>query len=479
MLNRINILLIVCCFHSLLLQAQGELRFASVFTDNLIFQQNSRVKVWGFASAGSSLRLAASWNGKVQFVESDSSGKWMAELDTPAGSFKPYRLTLSGNGQTVTLENILIGEVWLCSGQSNMEMIMSNDPQWNLFVENATEEIAVADYPEIRFITVQRNESFVPLDEVRSEGWKVCSPQSVGKLSAVAYYFARKLLSRLEVPVGLIVDSYGGSPIQSWIPEGESKKPLYDKEYRTLQEAKCKGVAKPEYNMLSGLYNAMLHPVAGYGIRGWLWYQGESNVGDADRYISMMEDLVRSWRKGWKADLPFYYVQIAPFQYPGYQKEKWAELADAQTRALLSIPNTGMAVTADLGDSTNIHPGKKKQVGERLALLALANTYGRNVQCQSPVLSKLTQERGALKAEFRFAYKGLHLKGNHHEFEISSDGHTYYKAAISIKGKYVWLRSSEVSSPRYVRYGWRDACVSTLYNSENLPLGPFKATISL
>ena len=193
----------------------------------------------------------------------------------------------------------------------------------------------------------------------------------------------------------------------------------------------------------------------------------------------MMKDLVSSWRKKWKAKLPFYYVQIAPFQYPGYQKEKWAELAEVQSMALQTISSSGMVVTADLGDSTNIHPGKKKPVGERLALIALSDTYHQKIKSQSPSLKRLTPEQGKLRAEFNFAYHGLRLEGVHHEFEISSDGMTYCKAIVEIKGSCVWLSSPEVPSPRYVRYGWRDACVSTLYNSENLPLGPFKASVDI
>lgn len=467
-----------CGFH-LLLHAQGELRFASVFTDNLVLQQKSRVSLWGYAKPGSSLRVSASWSGKEEEVTVDATGKWVIQLVTPAGSYQSYRLMIADDEKTAVLENVCIGEVWLCSGQSNMEMIMSNDPQWNLYVDNANEEIAAADYPAIRFISVKRDERFVPQDEILTEGWKVCHPRTVGRLSAVGYYFGRRLLSRLDVPVGLVVDAYGGSPIQSWIPQDETLKPLYEKERKILQEAKSQGADRPGYEMLSSLYNAMIHPLIDYGIRGWLWYQGESNVGDAQRYVSMMEDLVSSWREKWKADLPFYYVQIAPFQYPNDQKEMWSELAEAQEMALQSIPHSAMTVIADLGDSVNIHPGKKKLVGERLAQVALENTYHQKVKSRSPSLLRLSLDRGMLKAEFRFAYKGLRLEGVHHEFEISSDGQTYHQAMVKIKGNKVWLYSPKVQSPRYVRYGWRDACISTLYNSEHLPLGPFKASIDL
>lgn len=478
-MRRIYLLIMILCGSCLFLQAQSHLRFASAFTDNLVFQQKSQVKVWGYASPRSSLRVIASWNEREEIVKADTSGKWMIELTTPAGSYQTYELSIADSEQTVVLKNICVGEVWFCSGQSNMEMIMRNDPQWRLYVDNANEEIAAADYPAIRFITIQRNESFTLLDEAITKGWQVCSPQTVGELSAVGYYFACKLLSRLDVPVGLIVDTYEGSPIQSWIPSAETLDSLYKPEREILQDAVRKGMQKPEYNMLSSLYNAMVYPLIDYRIRGWLWYQGEANVGDAGRYVSMMKDLVNSWRKKWKAKLPFYYVQIAPFQYPGYQKEKWAELAEAQFVALQTISNAGMVVTADLGDSTNIHPGKKKPVGERLALIALSDTYHQKIKCQSPALKRLVLEQGKLRAEFDFAYNGLRLEGDYHEFEISSDGMTYYKATVEIKDSYVWLSSPKVPSPCYVRYGWRDTCVSTLYNSENLPLGPFKASIDI
>jgi sialate O-acetylesterase len=473
----IYILTFLLCLCSIGLYGQDGFRFSTIFSDNMVLQQKSKVKIWGYSAPNDLLKIEASWSRKSKTFKADSTGKWMTELSTPKGSFKNYTISLSDSEKRkIILKNVCIGEIWLCSGQSNMEMIMGPNAQWKLHVDNAEKEIASANYPMIRFINIQRKESFTPVEEIIANGWKTCDSEIIKYLSAVGYYFARRLQTNIKLPIGLIVNSYGGSPIQSWIPAKYSMDSIYNKERDIREKTKLKST-KPTYDILSCLYNGMTYPILNFKVRGWLWYQGESNVGDAKRYPKMMKDLVDSWRKSWNLNLPFYYVQIAPFKYPGYQKEKWAELAFAQENALKIIDNSYMTITADIGDSINIHPGKKKPVGDRLANLALANTYHKISNYNCPSFRKVSQENNILKIEFNNTYKGLYQEGVHQEFEISSNDITYYKADLDIKGKYISLSSPMVPAPRYVRYCWKDASISTIYNSEHLPLGPFKASI--
>ena len=350
---------------------------------------------------------------------------------------------------------------------------MRPDSTWRLFVENAAEEIAAADYPHIRFLNVARNESFHPVEGLAGRTWQVCTPESVQWLSAAAYYFARRLQAELNVPVGLLVDSYGGSPLQSWLPDEVTKRPFYTPERTRLERCRKNGAEKPEYDMVSALYNGMLQPVIGYTIRGFLWYQGCSNVSDAARYPTMMNDLATSWRTAWgDAQLPFYFVQIAPFIYPAYQLGRWAELACAQARAAAEIPHSGLVVTADIGDPQNIHPGKKRPVGERLAGLALSDTYGMTVESRSPEVVRARLLDGKLLLEMRHAGTELCATDNESEFEVSQDGVLFSRAEFRIDGDRIELLPP-FDGVRYVRYCWRDNARSNIFNSGHLPLGPF------
>ncbi len=456
------------------LQMEAAPRFADVFSDDMVLQQKSLVRLWGYGDAGERIRIRVSWSAQRFATTVEADGRWEVKIPTPAASFDTHTVTLSGSrSKEIRLERVQIGEVWLCSGQSNMEMIMRPDSTWRLFVENAAEEIAAADYPHIRFLNVARNESFHPVEGLAGRTWQACTPESVQWLSAAAYYFARRLQAELNVPVGLLVDSYGGSPLQSWLPDEVTKRPFYTPERTRLETCRKNGAEKPEYDMASALYNGMLQPVIGYTIRGFLWYQGCSNVSDAARYPTMMNDLATSWRTAWDdAQLPFYFVQIAPFIYPAYQLGRWAELACAQARAAAEIPHSGLVVTADIGDPQNIHPGKKRPVGERLAGLALSDTYGMTVESRSPEVVQARLLDGKLLLEMRHAGTELCATDNESEFEVSQDGILFSRAEFRIDGDRIELLPP-FDGVRYVRYCWRDNARSNIFNSGHLPLGPF------
>lgn len=453
-----------------------EFKTANIFSSDMVLQQESDVKIWGSGKPGTRIEIRTTWEKKKISGKVGANGKWEIYVRTPEASYAPQTVDISCGNERISLENIRIGEVWLCSGQSNMEMIMKPDSVWRLHVENAEEEIAAADFPEIRYINVFRNESYDTVEDISSNGWHVCSPESVIWLSAAGYYFARTLQEALDVPVGLLVDVYGGSPIQSWLPEETANDDFYAGERERLQKHIATGAKKPEYDMISSLYNGMLNPVVGFKVKGFLWYQGCSNVSDAARYPRMMKDLVSSWRKDWQEDLPFYHVQIAPFVYPNYQLGRWPELAWAQYKVTKEIGNSGLVITADIGDPANIHPGKKRPVGERLAKLALARTYGMDIKCLSPeVKSSFHCEEGTV-IELDHAFDGLKAGSEENEFEVSEDGVLYTRPDWRIEGNRIVL-SSPVDRINYVRYCWRDNSRSNIFNSEGLPLGPFSIKV--
>lgn len=449
-----------------------ELSTAAVFSSHMVLQQQSEVAVWGYGRPGSRVMAETTWSNEKTSCKVDENGRWKLMLRTPEGSFDQHTVTLSDRKQTVVLDDVKIGEVWLCSGQSNMEMIMKPDSIWRLHVENAEAEIAAADFPDIRYINVFRCESYGPVPDISSNGWHRCSPESVIWLSAVGYYFAREIQKELDVPVGLLVDSYGGSPVQSWLPAEVADDPFYAAERARLEKHIGSGAEKPEYDMVSSLFNGMLYPVIGFGIRGFLWYQGCSNVSDAARYPRMMVDLVSSWRRLWGKDLPFYHVQIAPFVYPAYQQGRWAELAYSQMSVTEKLGNSGIVVTADIGDPDNIHPGKKRPVGERLAALAMNKCYGRPVPCLSPEALYAVPEGTRTVVMFGNSGEGLHASSAENEFEVSADGITFTRPEYTVSGDRVELESV-IGDVRYVRYCWRDNARSNIFNSDGLPLGPF------
>jgi len=494
--------------------ARAEVRLPKVFTSHMVLQREMPLVIWGWAQPNETVTVTlASATAQAQANE---RGEWKVVLPAmKAGG--PFTLKVTGSS-SVEFEDVMIGEVWLCSGQSNMEMGIGA-------ARDAQKEIAAANDPGLRLLVVGRKLGPLPQTDIEGQ-WRVCSPTTVTEgiwsgFSAAAYYFGRELRQKLGVAVGLIDSSWGGTHIEPWTPpEGFAATPALSQEYelvqladprtpqhrqrlkQTLEETEqwlasarqalaASAVVPPmpvfpkellaphDVQNATALYNGMIHPLIPYALRGALWYQGESNLGEGMRYTERMKALIHGWRELWhEGDFPFYFVQIAPYNYGG-NPEKEAEFWEAQQAAAQSIPNTGMAVINDIGDLKDIHPKDKQDVGHRLALLALARTYGFDqLECSGPVFKSLSIEDHKLRVNFD--HHGLRLVSRDRKpldwFEImDADEGGFVKADAQIEGFSVVLSSPEVKHPVAMRYAWSMLAEPHLMNNDGLPAGAFRA----
>ncbi|MHC4912243.1 MAG: sialate O-acetylesterase, partial [Planctomycetota bacterium] len=489
----------------------GNVRLPAVVGDNMVLQRGMEVPIWGWADASERVKVSGSWGSEIWEGTADRDGKWMVKIEVPAAG-GPYEMTVSGNN-TVTVKNILVGEVWVCSGQSNMQMGVG-------VVNNARQEIANANYPQIRLFDVPLKSAGEPAEDVEAK-WQVCSSKNIstdniwegwpGGFSAVAYFFGREIHKELGVPVGLIATSWGGTRIEPWTPpQGFESVPAVSdiwkesqKQVAVYKEAAAEVIAKFEqwaagaksalvtgklisappawpkhpldsHKKPTGLYNSMIHPLVPFGIRGALWYQGESNLGEGMLYHEKMKALIGGWRTVWgQSDFPFYYVQLAPFRYRWGppQPYRLAEIWEAQV-ASLSIPNTGMAVTVDISDLEDIHPKNKQEVGRRLALWALAKTYDRcEVVYSGPLYKSMAVEGEKVRISFEYVGGGLRTSDGREPdwFEIAGADRKFIKGEAKIEGETVVVRSDEVKEPKAVRFGWHEEAEPSLMNKEGLP----------
>ena len=363
--------------------AQGKVKLPAMMGDHMVLQQNSSVKLWGWAD-GKKVTVTTSWNNRTYQASTDKDGTWLVKVDTPEGGYTPYSITIS-DGTPVTLSDILIGEVWICSGQSNMEMrMMGNTAQP---IDNSLETLLNAgNYRDrIRFITVPRIKDVQRRADFKKEKWKVSTPETTIDCSATAYFFAKQITETLNLPVGLVINSWGGSRIESWMTE-ETLSSIQGIDIETAKSSKL-----DVRNRLGCLYDIMLWPVKNYTARGFLSYQGVSNIFNYQFYAPMMTAMVQLWRNVWEApDMPFYYVQIAPYKYENSRNTGAALLRESQVEALKTIPNSGIVPTTDIGDEFCIHPPQKDVVGLRLATLALTKTYGiRRLPSNGPMMTKV------------------------------------------------------------------------------------------
>ncbi|RYZ26723.1 MAG: sialate O-acetylesterase [Chitinophagaceae bacterium] len=451
----------------------AQLKLASIFTDNMVLQQQSKVSIWGWTSASKTVRVTSSWDKKTITAKADANGRWKINLQTPSAG-GPYQVTIS-DGHTISLKNILIGEVWLCSGQSNMEMPMKGFKGQPITGSN--EAILKSTNRNIRVYTVPRGATTTAQENSKPSVWKEAAPEAISNFSATAYYFGKELNELLNTPIGLINVSYGGSPIESWMDTEtlagfpEIKLPLATDSIKSPNRTP------------TALYNAMLHPVIGYGIKGIIWYQGESNYDRPDQYETVFPAMVKQWRTLWQApDLPFYFTQIAPYNYaqlPPYSvggKYNSAYLRDAQRKSVDKIPNSAMAVVLDAGEENNIHPANKKVVGERLALLALAKTYGlKGFGYESPTYDTLSIANGIVEAKFKNAGNWLTSYGKGLQlFEIAGKDKIFYPAKAVIYRSSVMVSSPQVKEPVAVRYAFKDFTTGELFSTEGLPVSSFR-----
>lgn len=461
--NSILAILLVMTFSSANLFA--EIKLPAIFCDNMVLQQQTDALIWGEAAKNSKVRITTSWNGKNYTAHTANDGTWKLKVSTPkAGG--PFEITLS-DGKALKLKNVLIGEVWVCSGQSNMVMPMKgyrNQP-----VLGSSDAIALSSNPNIRLFTVKKTASLDPLNDFIGT-WKICEPENVSEFSAIAYYFGLMLQKALNVPVGLINTSWGGTRIEPWISESGIKN------FDWVKLPEKKPVEKLSPQTPTVLFNAMINPIVGYGIKGAIWYQGESNHDEPHEYQKLMSGLIENWRSVWGiGEFPFYYMQIAPFNY-GQEGHNSAYLREAQLKASTAIPNIGMACIMDIGEKDCIHPAHKETGSKRLALLALAQTYGiKGIVSQSPVLKEMKVAEGVVKLTFDNAPNGLTSYGKELScFEVAGANKRFYPARAIITGTGITLMSPSVPEPVAVRYAFKDYIVGDLFSTEGLPVSSFR-----
>ena len=449
--------------------AQAEVRLPAVIGDHMVLQRGQELPIWGWDTPGTEVTVTLG-NAKATAKADPSSGKWCVRLPAmPAGG--PVTMTVQGTN-TVTVSDILIGEVWICSGQSNMEWTVRNS-------NDADQEIAAADHPRLRHIKINHVPAKEPQEVVPSGGWEVCSPQTVASFTAAGYYFGRHLQQELEVPIGLIGSNWGGTRIEPWTPPVgfQSVPALKDVADRLDTFPSVNNDGKINHQSPLALYNGMIHPLVPFGVRGAIWYQGESNNGEGMLYYEKMKALILGWRKVWQNDeMAFYYVQLAPYRYGADRVSALPGIWEAQTAAL-GIPHTGMAVTVDISNITDIHPRNKQDVGKRLALWALAKDYGQTDICFSgPLYKSMTVEGSKVRIAFDHVCGGLLARDGQPltHFTIAAEDKDFVEAKAEIDGQTVVVHADAVANPVAVRFGWHQEAEPNLSNKAGLPASPFR-----
>lgn len=447
-------------------QIQAQVHLPSIFGSNMVLQRNSDVSVWGTAKAKNDIVITTSWNGSTYTTQSDKEGNWKLKIKTPeAGG--PYQVDISDGKEIVTLENVLIGEVWVCSGQSNMEwdLIRTGSPT----SPNPNNVLLEANQPAIRLFNVEHAMSYEPQDDFVGD-WQECSAESAAEFSAVGYYFGKMLHETLNVPIGLISSNWGATRIQPWIDEDGLKS--FDP---SILEDHNK---KLHQNRSAALFNGMINPMLDFKIQGAVWYQGESNRREPEIYDDLMELMVKRWRERWNiGEFAFYYCQVAPYAYkePGINS---AFLREAQYKASKHIPNSGMVSLMDTGEENNIHPANKVEAGQRLAYYALKETYGiKGIVSRGPELDEMTIDGSVVHLTFKNIHGGITNYGKGFKlFEIAGANKRFYPASAKYdwKTKEMLLSSPEVLKPVAVRYAFKDFVVGDLYNKYGIPASSFR-----
>jgi sialate O-acetylesterase len=482
--------------------AQAEVALAPLFRENGVLQHGKPLPIWGRADAGE--RVTVELAQQVVTATTGNDGRWLVVLEPLAASSEPHSLVVRGTN-TVEVSGLLIGDVWLCSGQSNME--------WPVrLAQNSDAEIRAATNPLIRHFKVHKAVAETPVDTAQGE-WAVCSPATVGEFSAIAYFFARDLQPRLNIPIGLINCTWGGTPIEAWMSPGAL---LYRAEFAVVRERWLQTLAEfpqrqQEYHEAlaaweaeeetqrragkksnkprpfpppgpghpatpSGLFNGMIHPIVPAAMRGVLWYQGESNASRVAEYAGLFEELISSWRRHFRQpELPFLWVQLANFRAGDSTGVQWAYLREAQTKAL-ALPHTAQAIAIDIGEANDIHPRNKQEVGRRLALLARAKLFGATVDYSGPVFASVEKENGSLRVRFRHAAGGLIARDKPlQSFQVAGHDRRFYPAFARIEKDTVLVSAKEVADPVAVRYAWSNSPEANLYNGAGLPAAPFRS----
>lgn len=439
-----------------------------IFASGMVMQQQTDANLWGEAKADATVKIATSWNKKTVSVKAGNDGKWAAKIQTPAAG-GPYSITFN-DGEKTVIDNILVGELWICSGQSNMEMPMKgfkNQP-----VENAVEDILHSGDSKMRLFTVKRTSLFQPATDVVGE-WKEASPEAVRNFSATAYYFGRELRRMLNVPVGLIVTSWGGSSCEAWMNRD------WLKAFPQIELPASQETIKSKNRTATVLYNGMLRPLIGVSMRGVIWYQGEENVSRSGYYADLFSRMIKGWREEWKeGDFPFYFCQIAPYDYNiiGWGQYNSAFLREQQAKAEKMNKNVGMACLMDAGLEYGIHPRKKQLAGMRLALLALDKTYGIKGITSETARYKDVEFKGDT-AVITFERAGMWVYGKDglksNLFEVAGEDRVFHPAKAWIERSKLYVKCDEVKKPVAVRYAFKDWADGDLF-CDGLPVSSFR-----
>jgi sialate O-acetylesterase len=464
------------CLLSSISMLQAKIKLPAILGDNMVLQQQSNVKLWGEAKNKSNVTIQTSWNNKVYTVVSDEKGNWLANIDTPTAG-GPFSIIIS-DGEERTLKNILIGEVWFCSGQSNMEMPVRG---FNGQPVKGSYDAIIKANPQtpIRMYTTDSEKGkwvrqFNKEPQVDCKGeWLENTPENVANISAVGYFFARYIQSALNVPVGIIVSSWGGSKVEAWMSR-DAIEPFSGIDLSIL---KNKEEVKNPTATPCVLYNAKIAPLINFVVKGFLWYQGESNRNDTDLYSRLMPAFIKDLRLKWNVgDFPFYYVQIAPFNYDGNERTSAARLREVQEKNMKDIPNSGMVTTMDIGDSLLIHPADKETVGNRLAYWALGQTYKKhNVGYAPPVYQSMEITGDTISLSFENAEHGLcplfaELKG----FEVAGEDKVFYLAKANEKAGKIIVTCEKINNPVAVRYGYKNYAEASVFNVYGIPASSFR-----
>ena len=473
----------------------AEVSLPKVFSSHMVIQRDMPIHVWGSAAPGE--QVSVSFHNSNAAATADNLGRWSVYLPAQPAGGNPSTLTVRA-ANTITLDDILLGDLWLASGQSNMEMPLagfSNAP-----LKDGEKEIAAANHPEIRLLLVDRDTSEYPLEDVKgAKGWSICTPETARNFSAAAYFFARDVQQHQHVPIGLIDSTWGGTPAEAWVSlsglsadaglmpvfaaraDRMSREADQQRLDALVKQAKAEGKTPPKQGYHpnpasyapANLFNAMIAPFTPLPIRGVIWYQGETNskLNTVELYNRLFSALISDWRRQWRqGDFPFLFAQISAYQ--STPEENWGLLRDAQRRTL-SLVNTGMAVTTDVGNETNVHPSDKQTVGARLALLARSIAYGENIPAASPLFRTAWPEGNTMHVLFHNADGLTTHEASLQGFEIAgADGH-FVPATAKIEGGSVIATSPTVAEPRYVRYAWPNFPANNLYNGAGLPASTF------
>jgi sialate O-acetylesterase len=483
---------------------RAEVTLAPIFSDHAVLQRGKPIPIWGWADPGE--KITVKFVGNTQRTQGGSDGKWRVDLPALEADAKGQNLSVSGSNE-IELHDILIGDVWLCGGQSNMEWTVQNS-------RDAQQEIAAADFPLIRHLKVTKRIANDPITTLSGE-WTICTPDTAGDYTAVGYFFARRLHADLSVPIGLLNSNWGGTPVEAWLPPEVLTDPAmavavashqakinqgilaqntaYRDQLEAWETSKAAAATNNEsfdqqpprmpwqpgpFKTATVLYNGMIEPLIPYALAGFIWYQGEGNAGQPETYHDMFAALITSWRnKFQQPDAPFYWAQLASWDSGGGESLDWPLLREAQHQTL-ALPHTGQAILTDIGEAFDIHPRNKQDVGDRLARVALAEHYGHDVVARGPSYRSTSYRGSEITITFDHA-PGLTTSDGQapREFEIAGVGGVFHPAAAALSDHQVTLTSEAVPAPRNVRYAWHRWIEPNLQNAAGLPAEPFRTDV--